>query len=966
MKSKLFGFLTAGLLLLTPTVPTLRAQVVADGATNTLSNVTNAFIGDVTVGTNGSFTLLVLSDNALLTNSVNGVIGLNLTASSNEVQLLSPTARWRMGGSLFVGSNGAMNRLVLSNGAFVDNNNGTLGNRVDSSNNFALVTGAGSLWSNRLDLRVGTGGRSNQLIVRDGGWVASQSGFVGNNVGANNNFALVSGSGSVWSNALNLTVGFNGVGNRLVIEAGGLAHCNLGKVGDFGSATDNEARVTGTGSRWNVQTDLTIGRLLGGNRLIVSNGAVVWSGNGLIGNISTAPNNQVLVTSAGSVWSNRNDLTVGDFASGNVLQVDNGATALTSNLFIGFNSLSANNRVTVDGGTLCVTNAVGTGVLDVRRGTNVLNVGLIEVDRLLVTNTAGKFEFNGGTLSARNAKISNGQLFRAGNGVSPATFLLAGNGSHSFPNGLTVSANAVLTGNGGFDSASLVTVSSGGTLAPGASIGRIILSNTPSLQGNVSMEISNNGPGLTNDQIEVAGVLALLTINYGGSLTVTNIGANALAVGDRFKLFNAATYSGSFATFSLPPLAFGLRWLNNLLVDGSVEVVIATPPTVQTLPASSITSIAATLNGVANPNGLDSVAWFEWGTNGNYANASPPRAVGSGVAETNVSEMITGLTGGVGYFFRAVASNSMGKVHGRSRGFAVGFALGPFCFDFNNGQLPANAALHGHAFISITNGVGNSGVLKLTRALPSQKGSLIMEPLNPGATVTAMEARFDVRIGNDEFTTHADGMSFVWSTGLPDVAFGEEYGGVLTGLPPLPGLAVSFDTINFFNEPGDLAPGVDVIWGGIVARFDLASYDPPFASDFLITDEYFVSVVITVSADGYLNVVYRNRPLVSNYHLSNFAGLTNARFAWGARTGGFWDNHFVDNLCLTTFTDCPVPQILITRSGVNAAITFTGNLQSAPTVSGPWTDFQGAVSPHIIPTTGQSFFRAISTCGNAP
>jgi hypothetical protein len=33
----------------------LRAQIVNDGATNTLSNVTNSFAGDVTVGTNGSF-----------------------------------------------------------------------------------------------------------------------------------------------------------------------------------------------------------------------------------------------------------------------------------------------------------------------------------------------------------------------------------------------------------------------------------------------------------------------------------------------------------------------------------------------------------------------------------------------------------------------------------------------------------------------------------------------------------------------------------------------------------------------------------------------------------------------------------------------------------------------------------------------------------------------------------------------
>src|SRR5678815_5648697 len=127
--------------------PTLRAQLVADGATNTLSNTTNTFT-DVTVGTNGSFTLLILSNNALLTNSGNGTIGLNTAAKSNEVRLLSPSARWLMGGSLFVGSNGSFNRLVVSNGAFVRNNSGSLGLNFGSSNNLALATGPGSVWSN--------------------------------------------------------------------------------------------------------------------------------------------------------------------------------------------------------------------------------------------------------------------------------------------------------------------------------------------------------------------------------------------------------------------------------------------------------------------------------------------------------------------------------------------------------------------------------------------------------------------------------------------------------------------------------------------------------------------------------------------------------------------------------------------------------------------------------------------------
>jgi hypothetical protein len=95
-------------------VTSLRAQVVSDGATNTLSTVTNTFPGDVTVGTNGLFTLLVLSDNALLTNSGNGVIGRNATARSNQVQILSSSAR-RMGKDFLVGSNGASSVLVVSN-----------------------------------------------------------------------------------------------------------------------------------------------------------------------------------------------------------------------------------------------------------------------------------------------------------------------------------------------------------------------------------------------------------------------------------------------------------------------------------------------------------------------------------------------------------------------------------------------------------------------------------------------------------------------------------------------------------------------------------------------------------------------------------------------------------------------------------------------------------------------------------
>ena len=124
MKTQIHLLLAASLLTVVTTP--LRAQIVADGATNTLSNVT-VTTGGVTVGTNGAFTLLVLSDNATLNTSRDGTIGANLTAKSNEVRLLSPTAYWSVGTNLFIGSNGALNRLTISNGAQVESRGVTSG-----------------------------------------------------------------------------------------------------------------------------------------------------------------------------------------------------------------------------------------------------------------------------------------------------------------------------------------------------------------------------------------------------------------------------------------------------------------------------------------------------------------------------------------------------------------------------------------------------------------------------------------------------------------------------------------------------------------------------------------------------------------------------------------------------------------------------------------------------------------------
>jgi hypothetical protein len=165
--------------------------------------------------------------------------------------------------------------------------------------------------------------------------------------------------------------------------------------------------------------------------------------------------------------------------------------------------------------------------------------------------------------------------------------------------GLVVANHASLTGSGSVPGAH--TVQAGGQLVPGASgasgasIGKIIFNPSPSLQGTVVMEISRNGPTLTNDQIQV-----ITALTYGGSLIVSNSGPDALVAGDRFRLFAASAYLGSFSNLSLPPLGPGLGWRNDLTVDGSITVVAVSSPGFSAISRAGTNVVIAGTNGTPN------------------------------------------------------------------------------------------------------------------------------------------------------------------------------------------------------------------------------------------------------------------------------------------------------------------------------------------------------------------------------
>jgi T5SS/PEP-CTERM-associated repeat protein len=221
--------------------------------------------------------LLVLSNNVLVTNTSRGIIGLNASAQSNEVHIISPTARWQMGGVLSVGSNGPFSRLVISGGGQVTDFGAIVGRRAPASNCTAIVTDSGSLWSHGDGLVLGQSSSRNLLVVSNGATIVSPYGYAGDS--GSDNKTVVTGAGSHWTNDTDLIVGSVGAGNQLIVENGGRVSDGAGMVGSGSSATNNEVIVTGTGSLWSNRLDLVVGDLGFANRLEVNNGGWVVNSN---------------------------------------------------------------------------------------------------------------------------------------------------------------------------------------------------------------------------------------------------------------------------------------------------------------------------------------------------------------------------------------------------------------------------------------------------------------------------------------------------------------------------------------------------------------------------------------------------------------------------------------------------------------------------------------------------------------
>jgi YVTN family beta-propeller protein len=98
---------------------------------------------------------------------------------------------------------------------------------------------------------------------------------------------------------------------------------------------------------------------------------------------------------------------------------------------------------------------------------------------------------------------------------------------------------------------------------------------------------------------------------------------------------------------------------------------VSVSPTCNTNPANNITAISATLNGTVNPNGLSTIAYFDYGITNTYGITTTNQSVGVGTADVVISATITGLSPTTTYYFRVVATNSAGKTNGNNQTFTT-------------------------------------------------------------------------------------------------------------------------------------------------------------------------------------------------------------------------------------------------------------------------------------------------------
>ena len=162
---------------------------------------------------------------------------------------------------------------------------------------------------------------------------------------------------------------------------------------------------------------LSLGRLSiqSGTSILSSNLDVGFGGSVYIGGgqlfVTNAPmtlfsgNSQCIVT--GGLLAANNIVLSSDNYGGGTLSVNGGSVTASTGITVGNCASNVLGHLFVDGGQAIVTNAAHTAFIDVRNGQLVLSNGVLQVDKLVMTNSCSSFVHTGGTLIAGSVVLDS-------------------------------------------------------------------------------------------------------------------------------------------------------------------------------------------------------------------------------------------------------------------------------------------------------------------------------------------------------------------------------------------------------------------------------------------------------------------------------------------------------------------------------------------------------------------------------
>jgi PKD domain/Bacterial SH3 domain len=254
----------------------------------------------------------------------------------------------------------------------------------------------------------------------------------------------------------------------------------------------------------------------------------------------------------------------------------------------------------------------------------------------------GSFTTAGGVSANYIAKWNGSSWSALGSGLNAWVSALAVSGSDVYAGGVYtiaggVSANQIAKWNG----------SSWGTLGSGISdwgVRALVVSGSDVYVGGVF----TTAGGVSANQIAKWNGSSWSALGSGMNSSVL-----ALAVSG-----NDLYGGGAFTTAGGKVSAY----LARANISGRV-------PLVQTLPASSVTSTSARLNGFTDPGGTNAGAQFEFGTTQYYGSSTPLLNIGTNAQDFSFT--LSGLSSGSAYHFRIVAANGSGTNRGNDRTFTT-------------------------------------------------------------------------------------------------------------------------------------------------------------------------------------------------------------------------------------------------------------------------------------------------------